>query len=442
MAARTCIIKTMGAMLVIAVFLLGTVPALARGILRDPDIEYALTELARPMIAAAGLSPARIKVIVINDDRMNAFIVDDRTVFIHSGLILRLDSAAELQAVIAHELAHIANGHIVRRMGNRKTMGQVAAVGAALGLAAAASGNGDVAAGIALGVASGASNRFLSHTRAEEAAADASGLRYMAEAGVDPQAMVRVLQRFVGQEALSPARRDAYVRSHPLPRDRMRSVQALAAGLKVTAREDGTTEYWFRRAQAKLSAFLRAPGWTLRQVKSNDKSDIALLRRAVAYHRTPDPKRARSEIDALAAKRPKDPFVHELRGQILLESRDIGGATRAYRRAADLAPGNALILAGLGRALLAGEDYRTALDILERARARDGRDPRMLRDLAVAHARLGQNGLASLATSERYALIGRPKDAHLHATRAAGLLPFGSPGWQRAQDILAMVPEP
>ncbi len=220
----------MGAMFALAILLLGTLPAMARGILRDPDIEYALAELARPIIAAAGLSPARVNILVIHDDEMNAFIVDDRTVFVHSGLILRLESAAELQGVIAHELAHIANGHIIRRSGNRKAMGQIATIGAALGLAAAASGNGDVGAGIALGVASSANNKFLSHTRAEEAAADASGLRYMAEAGVDPQAMVRLLDRFKGQEALSPARRDAYVRSHPLHRDRHRAVQGLAAG--------------------------------------------------------------------------------------------------------------------------------------------------------------------------------------------------------------------
>jgi predicted Zn-dependent protease len=45
--------------------------------------------------------------------------------------------------------------------------------------------------------------------------------------------------------------------------------------------------------------------------------------------------------------------------------------------------------------------------------------------------------MASLVTAERYALTGRMKDAGIHAKRAAGLLPRGSAGWQRAQDVLS-----
>jgi predicted Zn-dependent protease len=44
--------------------------------------------------------------------------------------------------------------------------------------------------------------------------------------------------------------------------------------------------------------------------------------------------------------------------------------------------------------------------------------------------------MASVLTAERYAMAGRLKDARIHAERASDLLPRGSPGWQRAQDIL------
>lgn len=419
-----------------ALFVLVALPAQARSIIRDPDIEYGLKELAKPLIAAAGLSAARIDVIVIQDDRMNAFIVNDRTVFLHSGLILRLDDAAELQAVIAHELAHIANGHISRRMANARAASRISAIGVALGAAAAAAGSPDAAAGAAIGIGSSARRSFLAHSRAEEAAADASGLRYMAEAGIDPEAMVRVLDRFRGQEALVVGRQDPYVQGHPLTRDRLRDVKGRASAFDGQVSESETAQYWFARAKGKLEAFLRAPSSTLRKVKRNDGSDIALLMRAVAYHRTPDAEKARAEIDKLAAKRPNDPFVHELRGQILLETRDLSGAIAAYARATDLAPGNALILAGYGRALLAA-DRSEALAVLSKARDRDPGNPGLLRDLAQAQAKAGNIGEASLATAERYALLGRTNDAAINARRAEGLLPRGSSGWRRAQDILS-----
>jgi predicted Zn-dependent protease len=232
-------------------------------------------------------------------------------------------------------------------------------------------------------------------------------------------------------------RQEPYVRTHPLTRDRLRDVKGRAASLTVRgAAEQTSTEYWFQRAKGKLSAFVRNPSWTLRNVRANDQSDIAIMRRAVAHHRKPDARAARIEIDALTAKRPDDPFVHELRGQILLESRDIAGGVTAYGQAAELAPSNALILAGYGRALLAA-GRPEALDVLRRARDRDPRDPRLLRDLAQAYARKGETGQATLATAERYALLGRMDDAGIHAQRATGLLPRGSPGWRRADDILA-----
>ena len=74
--------------------LLGTVlsslPAAAITILRDAEMERALRELARPIISAAGLSAGQVRIMVIQDDSLNAFVVDSSSVFIHSGLILKM----------------------------------------------------------------------------------------------------------------------------------------------------------------------------------------------------------------------------------------------------------------------------------------------------------------------------------------------------------------
>ncbi|MEO0990521.1 MAG: peptidase M48, partial [Pseudomonadota bacterium] len=77
-----------------------------------------------------------------------------------------------------------------------------------------------------------------------------------------------------------------------------------------------------------------------------------------------------------------------------------------------------------------------ALAVLERARGRDPLDGRMMRDLALAYARAGNNAMASLTTAERYTLSGNLGDARVHAQRAAGQLPRGSAAWNRAQDVL------
>ncbi|WP_439122187.1 M48 family metalloprotease [Marivita sp.] len=430
------LLRVTGLALCLTAFI-GTAPSRAATLLRDADIEYALKQLGAPILRAAGLSPNQVRILLINDNTLNAFIIDTQHIFIHSGLLTKLDTAAQVQAVIAHEAAHIANGHISRRLGNMQTARTAAGLGMALAAAAAASGGGRAAIGLGIGLQSSAMRSFLAHTRAEEASADISSVRYMVRAGVDPQGAIDVQDLFRGQEALAESRQDPYMRSHPLSRDRLRALKGLVAGASARTAPDPAANYWFARAKGKLTAFTRAPSWTLRRADSSGTPDIAQMRKAVAYHRQSDLGRALNNIDAAISSRPNDPFLRELKGQILLESRRAADAVKVYSAAARLAPREPLILGGLGRAQLAAGNPRDALRTLEAARGRDFSDTRILRDLAVAYAKNGKNAMASLVTAERYAVQGRLKDAAIHANRAEGALARGSGPWQRAQDVLS-----
>lgn len=415
-------------------------PASAQSLLRDAGMEHGLDLIAQPILVAAGLPTRRTRILVVNDMSLNAFVVDSRTVFIHAGLLLRMQSAAQLQAVIAHEVAHIANGHFARRSLNAASSRTTSGVGILLGIAlGAATGNPALGAGVIAGSAGTSRSIFLGHTRAEESAADQSGMRYLVSAGVDPSSLRDVLELFEGQELLNISRQDAYAQSHPLTSERMRAVDTYIAALPKPDVDQSTAEYWFQRSQGLLSAYLNGPGYTMVRFPPSRTDDAAVMSRAMAYARTPDLANARREMAVLLDRLPDDAYVQELAGWIELESGNAATAIPYYSRAAELAPQEPLILAGLGRALLAGDTTdgnRQALDVLETARDRDPFDGRLLRDLSIAYARAGNDGMASLATAERYSLAGRLDDAAIHAHRASGLLPVGSPGWSRAQDII------
>lgn len=413
-------------------------PLRAQSLLRDPDIEHALRRVAEPVMRSSGMNPARLNILVIGDDSLNAFVANGTHIMLHSGLLLRMQNAAQLQGVIAHEIAHITQGHLARRPINMQAGGRMAGVGVALAIAAALAGAPEAAMGIAAGSSNTALRSFFVHTRAEESGADQTAARYMTEAGIDPAEMIAVLNMFRGQEALSASRIDPYALTHPLSAERIRALEGHAAAFDPVRERDGAMDdYWFERLRIKLLAFLRTPGYTLQQAERIDNPELATLARAIAWHRTPKPDRARAEIDALIAMRPDDAYYHELRGQILLESRDAAGAAAAYRRAVDLNPQEPLFLADLGRALLAEGKAGAAYDILREARLRDPANPRMLRDLAMAEARTGRQAEASVTTAERYLLEGKRRDARLHAERAVAALPYGSSGWLRAQDVLS-----
>jgi len=414
-------------------------PAWAQAtLIRDAEIERTLHRVAWPIFRSAGLTPISVDIHLVADEELNAFVAGGRDLFLNTGLVIELDDLDALRWVIAHETGHIAGGHLARR-GEALRGARGTAVIGMLG-AAAATVAGSPEAGFAIASTSGqvAQRTALAHSRAEEASADQAGLRYYAASGGDPEAVLDVLERFRGQEALSRRRQDAYAQTHPLWSDRIAMLETRLAELPTPPEPDPDDLYWHARMVAKLDGFLSRPGEVLRDYPE-DSGEPALLARAVAYHRAPNPDRAIAAVDALIAARPGDPYYHELRGQFLLEIGQATDAAAAYRRAAELKPKASLILAGLGRALLntgSHADTAEARDALARATERDRNNPGALRDLALAEARLGNDGAAALATAERFAVERSPADALRHADRAAALLPPGSPGWRRAQDVI------
>ncbi len=409
--------------------------ATATTLLRDADAEFALKQIASPVLRAAGLSPNRVKILIVDDPTLNAFIVSQDAIFIHYGLISKLTTAAQLQGIIAHEAAHITNGHLTRRLTNLRAARSAAGLGVALAAVAAAAGAGEAATAVALGTQNSALRLFLKHTRAEESSADATAIRYLRSAKIPTQGLFEVMQIFRGQEVLDERRQDPYVRSHPLSRDRVRAIEASIAG-NPQPPADQTTQYWFTRVKGKLTAFKRNSKWTLRRAGESGYGDVKAIREAMAYHKNSQTKKALRAVDRAIKQRPNDPFLYDLKGQILMESRNFSAAVSAYSTAAKLGPREPLILSGLGAALLATGNAKAAVGHLERSNAIDYRDGSMLRDLAQAYAKLGQQGMAALVTAERYALRGRLDTAGIHAKRASDLLSRGTGPWQRAQDVL------
>lgn len=416
--------------------------ASALSLVRDAEIERTLRDMSTPVFQAAGLPPSSVEMFMINDRSLNAFVAGGRRIFLNTGLMMELETPDELLGVIAHETGHIVGGHEARRAINVRNARGPALIGMLAGIAAGAAGGGQAGAALALG-AQGALNRtLLSYNRAEEASADQAALSYLDRAQIDPSGLQRVMERFRGQEVLAIGNLDPYALTHPLSTERMSLIDRRVAETQGRSwAGDPQRDYWHRRMRAKLSGFLREPTRVLDALAGRPEDEFALYERAIALHRLPAPAQAAEAAERLVAMRPADPFYHELKGQILLESGNAAAAVPAYREAVRLAPGEPLLKAGLGRALLQLNDSSAnaeALAILEAARRDDLADASALRDLATAYDRAGDRGMASLATAERYALQGDTDSAVSLAQRAVGILPQGSPGWLRAQDILAL----
>ena len=431
-------------MLGLVLFFAAARPAAAQSLLRDSETELLFKNISDPLVEAAGLDPKSVKVVLINDPEINAFVAQGQVVYIHSGLLTATDNVNQLQGVIAHELGHVAGGHAIRIYEGANKATAITILSLVLGAAAIAAGAGDAGMGILAAGQQVALGSFLSFTRAQEATADQAGAAYLSKAGISGKGSIEFFKKLQNQEyRLAVYAKDSYDRTHPLSSERIAALTELYKKDPAWNRPvDPALEARFERVKAKLVGFV-TPKQAVTLYPESDQSVPAHYARAYAYHLGAYPDKAAQEADALLATAPNDPFFLELKGQILLEGGKPKEAIAPLRRAVANAPDMPMIAVMLGHALIASEDnknFAEAKQVLKTAVNRDNDNPFAWYQLGIVYDREGDLPRAALATAERNNLEGKNKLALASAKMAMAGLPAGTPDYLRAQDI-AMVSE-
>jgi len=409
-----------------------------KGILRDAEIERTLKIITLPLLENTKIDQQNFKVLVINDSSMNAFVTSGQYIFIHYGLINKMETVEQLQSVIAHEIGHITGGHYIQRTSDIESARTLAGIGMILSAAAGlVSGDSNIAIGLAAGSQSASKRNFLKHSRTQEASADQAGIKLMAAANINPHAALEVLEIFKGQELLTAKRQDPYIQTHPLNSQRISSIQKSLKTLNFKKNEkDKNIDYMYNRMRAKFKGFTEKPFRALQTTNIKKNDELNLYTRAIAYHRLPDLNLAQKEINKLLELKPNDPYYNELKAQFLLETGNPNEAIKYYNRALELEPNELLFNVGLSRALNSIGKYKSTIKILKNIYDKDPRNGRLLRELAIAYSQNGELGWASLLTAERYALYGKFNDALLHAKRAQSILVPGTIAWLKVEDLI------
>lgn len=414
-------------------------------LIRDSEIERLLSDYSRPIFRAAGLGGGRVAIRIVRSSVFNAFVIDGRNVFIHTGALMQSDTPNQIIGVIAHEAGHIAGGDMaalrsrIRRDQTKILLMRILGIGAAIASRNAAA----TAAGDDLVIRS-----LLAERRAQEAAADQRALVYLDRTGQSGQGMLETFERFKRQEYISDAHKDPFVRSHPVASNRLALLRRKVAQSKFYGvRDDPKLQLRHDMMRAKLSGYLESPATVFNRYPPSDKSLPARYARAIATFfrggiRGLDT--ALSAVGALIRERPKYPYFYELRADFLMRSGRAAEAVRDLRTAIKLDPEATLMQTRLASALLA-TNSRGAVDeairLVKRAIRRDEQndDPkaRAYRVLGQAYYKAGQLPKSYAATAEAYFIAGRIKQAKIFAKRARPGLLKESPGWRRMDEIIS-----
>jgi predicted Zn-dependent protease len=163
--------------------------------------------------------------VALEGDEVNAFALPGGHVYVYQGLIDLAETDAAVAGVLAHEVAHIAARHSVKRF--------EAGLGAQLvQLATILVKDARAARGVGIGL----QTAQLSYARQDELEADRLGVSYLRKAGIEPAGLLEFLERLreVERRKLQPLPRGVvrplYARTHPFIPERVRGIKEALYG--------------------------------------------------------------------------------------------------------------------------------------------------------------------------------------------------------------------
>ena len=411
----------------------------AQGLIRDTEIENYIREWTAPILTVAGLEASDVKLFIINDMSLNAFVANGQRIHLNAGLLTEADTAAQVKGVIAHETCHIACRHSISRAQAASVASRPGLVSIGLGILAIAAGAPD--AGAALIASSGqfSALNFYTHTRNEEGEADTKAVEYLVALGQNPMGISEFFWKFRTQQTFSAARRYPYFLSHPLARDRAASTRALAeaSGLSELP-EDPIVEHQFEMMQAKLIGFLGPANEVYKRYPYGDTSVPARYAHAIYAMRSEDVGTAVKQVDALIELEPDNPYFYELKGQILFEHANPADSVPPLEIATDMLPDEPLIQIAYARSLIARNeegDIARGEDALRDALIQEPNNAFAWAQLAIALDAQGYRAEAKVASAESSYNIGDFPSAYRQATLALKDLEPSTPTFRRASDI-------
>lgn len=373
---------------------------------QDPIAQEYVESLVSRLLPHSGLTGSSTVVTLVDNRALNAFAVPGGVIGVNAGLFAFAREEDAVASVLAHELGHLSQRHYSRGRA-RAEQTQLPAMAAMLaGMLIAASGGGDAGIAAAMGSQAAFIQDQLAYSRRFEQEADRLGLQTMAQAGFDPDAMVRMFRAMQRQVSLQGGNPPEFLLTHPLTESRISDAESRASQLEPMRPRDDDPIYHLVRARALLAVNQRDPQQAATRLAQDDAP--AEARRYLdalidAHHGRTDS--ALSQLDSLARELPDLALLPVSAAEVAFEAGRYDDAVERSRRLLRLMPGHMPATRILGEALLQ-RDPNEAYRILNELANRRPDDPQVFTLLAEAAGRSGREAWGHLARAEQMQLTG------------------------------------
>jgi predicted Zn-dependent protease len=382
--------------------------------IRDDELESSIAEITHPIIEVAGLSPKHTNIYVINNNQVNAFVFGADGVYLHSGLLKYSADPELLAGIMAHECAHVAEGHASLAIDRyKRIMTRGVVLSTAFGLLGAVL-NPGLGFGLAYSAGIFSMGQFTKFSRLHEHAADRIGVKYLRQLGLSGNQLIQAMHDFEHQERIYGADFNHYFATHPLSKDRIKFLSG--EGHTPSNKPSYITaamRHRYSMAIAKLRAFTEP-----KEIIARDYTDSSLpsrYARAISLYQQGKLVEALERAEHLIEVESNNPYFYEFKGDILFAQGKFNEALSAYDKALAIKPRSLLMRIEYAFICMQIKDKQElAIPILLNAFEHEPFNYHVNQLLVQAFAMAGEQSLSHLMLARLYLAAGNRSNAKLY----------------------------
>jgi predicted Zn-dependent protease len=201
-------------------------------ICRDKEIETYLNEVAKKILPPEIFVHIPFKIIVIRNHLLNAFAYPNGVIYVHTGILARMDNEAQLATLLAHEMTHSTHRHLVEQFRGIKNKTAFLAT-----IQVASAGLGAYGSLVSLLGAIGTIAAVTGYSREHETEADSEGFKLMADAGYDPKEASKLFMHLKKELEEENRKEPFFFGTHPRIVERLENYETLMKARSQEKRE-------------------------------------------------------------------------------------------------------------------------------------------------------------------------------------------------------------
>ncbi len=189
----------------------------------DEEIETYVNGIARKLQPTEVYTHIPFKVVIIKNHLLNAFAYPNGVVYVHTGILAKMDNEAQLATLLAHEMSHVTHRHLIKRLRDIKNKTAfLSTVSVTLG--GVGGGLGEFATLIG---ALGTLASVTGYSRDLETEADMEGLKLMMKAGYDPEESSKLFSHLKKEIEEEKKKEPFFFGTHPRLQERVENYDNL-----------------------------------------------------------------------------------------------------------------------------------------------------------------------------------------------------------------------